>query len=56
MAQVKLNGRKQRLLVVKDGKPLARIDYRRVRNPKTGKISHVLGGPIKLLPKPRGEK
>lgn len=55
MAQITLSGRKQRVLVMKKGKPVARIDYRRVRNPKTGKIKHVLGGPIKLLPKPHGE-
>lgn len=51
MGQVKLNGKKQRLLIVgRKGEPLARIDYRRVRHPRTKKISHILGGRIKLLP------
>lgn len=52
MAQVKLNGGKHRIAVMENGRQVAKIEYRRVLNPKTGKWRRVLAGPIKLLPSP----
>ncbi len=53
MAQVKLNGDKERIAVLKDGQQVARLEYRRVRH--QGKTRRVLCGPIKLLPQPQGK-
>jgi len=55
MAQIKLSGRKQRLVVFdRNGKPVARLDYRRICH--DGKVKHVIGGRVRLLPKPHGEE
>ena len=53
MAQVKLNGQsKARIAVMRDGVQVAKLEYRKHRCPKTGKVRRVLAGPIKLLPRP----